>query len=221
MKSNRGAMIVIFIIMAVLIAGVLISIVVNGKPTSSERMSDKYSGTIERYKSVVDKDGDGIDDQSDILSGALAYIGTEPRYESKYYNTGYPDDNYGVCTDVVAFAMRSAGYDLMELVSQDIAANSEDYDIEEIDANIDFRRVKNLRVYFKHTAISLTTDIEQIEEWQGGDIVIFEKHIGIVSDRRNANGVPYVIHHNGTNQKRYEEDILEKRGDIVAHYRIS
>ena len=26
---------------------------------------------------------------------------------------------------------------------------------------------------------------EYTEQWQGGDIVIFERHIGIVSDRRN------------------------------------
>lgn len=66
---------------------------------------------------------------------------------------------------------------------------------------IDFRRVKNLRVYFLHTAFSLTTDVGDVEQWQGGDIIIFEKHIGIVSDRRNKRGVPYVIHHNGTGQR--------------------
>ena len=35
-----------------------------------------------------------------------------------------------------------------------------------------------------------------LDAWQGGDIVNFEGRIGIVSDRRNRNGVPYVIHHN-------------------------
>lgn len=83
------------------------------------------------------------------------------------------------------------------------------------------RRVRNLKVYFANTATPLTTDLSQIAEWQGGDIVVFEKHIGIVSDRRNENGVPYLLHHNSGSQKRYEEDILEQRDDIVAHYRIS
>ena len=59
------------------------------------------------------------------------------------------------------------------------------YNIDIIDKNIDFRRVKNLQVYFKNNAISLTTDINDITAWQGGDIVIFKKHIGIVSDKRN------------------------------------
>lgn len=39
--------------------------------------------------SSVDKDGDGIDDQTDILQGARDYIATKPVYKSKYYNTGY------------------------------------------------------------------------------------------------------------------------------------
>ena len=58
--------------------------------------------------SSVDKDGDGIDDQTDILQGAREYIATKPVYKSKYYSTGYPDDEYGVCTDLVANALRSA-----------------------------------------------------------------------------------------------------------------
>jgi hypothetical protein len=188
--------------------------------TSAERPEENSEISIAQVHSAVDKDGDGIDDQVDILEGALAYVATKPKYKSKYYQTGYPNDNYGVCTDVVANAMKSAGYDLMELVQEDIAENPEDYDIDEPDPNIDFRRVKNLKVYFSHTAESLTTDISDIEEWQGGDIVIFKKHIGIISDRRNKNGVPYVIHHNDPKQTAYEQDILEKRDDIVAHYRV-
>ena len=50
--------------------------------------------------------------------------------------------------------------------------NKELYDIDAVDKNIDFRRVKNLKVYFDNNAISLTTDINEIEEWQGGDIVV-------------------------------------------------
>ena len=188
--------------------------------TSPERLPDKYEGNISQLHSRVDADGDGLDDQVDILQSALAYTSTEPKYQSQYYSTGYPNDGYGVCTDVVASALRGAGYDLMALVDNDIVSNPDDYDITEPDVNIDFRRVKNLQVYFEHNATSLTTDISQIEQWQGGDTVVFNNHIGIVSDRRNATGVPYVIHHNSPWQKTYEEDILETRNDIVGHYRI-
>ena len=99
--------------------------------------------------------------------------------------------------------------------------NKELYDIDAVDKNIDFRRVKNLKVYFDNNAISLTTDINEIEEWQGGDIVVFKKHIGIISDKRNRKGICFVIHHANPYQIYYEEDILEHRDDIIGHYRIS
>lgn len=175
---------------------------------------------IPEIQSSIDMDGDGIDDQTDILMSARSYIAQKPIYKSKYYASGYPDDNYGVCTDVVANALKNAGYDLMQLVYDDVTAHPEDYSIDTPDIRIDFRRVANLKVYFDHTAIALTTDVHDISAWQGGDIVVFQNHIGIVSDQRNSRGVPYVIHHNGRFQARYEEDILEKRDDITGHYRI-
>ncbi len=173
------------------------------------------------YQSSIDKDNDGIDDQTDILNSAKEYIKTKPKYKSKYYASGYSNDEYGVCTDVVANALKNAGYDLMTLVDDDINNNKEEYNIDKIDINIDFRRVQNLKVYFKRNAIELTTDIHKIDEWQGGDIVIFNKHIGIVSDSRNKKGIPFIIHHANSYQVNYEEDILEYYGKVIGHYRIS
>lgn len=188
--------------------------------TSAQRPENQSAHASAMEQSGRDTDGDGIDDRTDFLNGALAYVETRPRYQSKYYASGYPDDGFGVCADVVAFGLRAAGMDLQALVAADIQAHPEDYDIAEPDAAIDFRRVKNLTVYFKNHAISLTTDIRQTDAWQGGDIVIFAHHIGVVSDRRNENGVPYVIHHNAPFQRSYEEDILESRTDLVGHYRL-
>lgn len=177
---------------------------------------------IETYISNVDKDLDGIDDQTDILKNARKYILTKPKYKSKYYSGGYPDDEFGVCVDVVIQSLKGSGYDLMELVDEHIRNNKELYDIDVIDKNIDFRRVRNLYVYFENTAIKLTLDIYDISAWQGGDIVVFKSHIGIVSDKRNKNGVPFIIHHDTLSEHHnYEEDILEYRKDIIGHYRIS
>ncbi len=178
---------------------------------------------IETYISSVDKDNDGIDDQTDILNNVRKYIETKPKYESKYYNTGYPNDEHGVCTDVVAFGLKDAGYNLMELVNEDIKNNKEEYNIEVIDKNIDFRRVKNLNIYFKNNNISLTTDLLQIDQWQGGDIIVFKDHIGIISDKRNKKGIPFLIHHANPFQINYEEDVLELYGQdyIIGHYRVS
>lgn len=176
---------------------------------------------IADYVSQRDQDGDGVDDQTDLLEGAKAYVATNPHYRSAYYEGGYPDDGYGVCTDVVAQGMLAAGYDLRQLVDADIRAHPEDYGLETPDPNIDFRRVRNLAVYFAHTAVALTTDPAEIAEWQGGDIVIFARHIGVVSDRRNADGVPYLIHHSHPMQMEYEQDVLGDRSDIIGHYRVS
>ena len=176
------------------------------KETSTKRPRNAYKKEIEQIKIGIDKDGDGVDDQSDILESALEYIQTKPKYESRYYIGGSPDDGYG--------------YDLQKLVAEDIMEHKGDYDIKVADSNIDYRRVRNLQVYFKNNTKSLSTDISNIEEWQGGDIVIFKKHIGIVSDRRDKNGVPYIIHHGSKIQRAYEQNYLKSKADeIVGHYR--
>ncbi|MBP3766321.1 MAG: DUF1287 domain-containing protein [Bacilli bacterium] len=184
----------------------------------------KYSDndfSIVTYKSNVDKDLDGLDDQTDILNNALEYISKKPKYKSKYYNTGYSNDEFGVCTDLVAYALLNSGYDLMKLVNEDVKNNKELYNINIIDKNIDFRRVRNLKVYFDLHAISLSKNINDIYEWQAGDIVIFKNHIGIISNKRNSRGIPYVIHHYSRFQVTYEQDILSFRSDIIGHYRMS
>lgn len=175
---------------------------------------------ITTYKSLVDKDEDGVDDQTDILQSAKEYLATNPKYKSKYYGTGYPDDEYGVCTDVVAFALLHSGYDIMTLLNEDVMEVRDAYDIDIVDKNIDFRRVNNLDTYFKRHMISLSTDLSNISDWQGGDIVVFDSHIGIVSDKRNFKGIPFLLHNANPYQIRYEEDVLEKY-TIISHYRVS
>ena len=214
----------IFLILSVILSLTIITISIINKFKAKE--NKQYSNkdfNIEPYISTIDKDNDGIDDQTDILNNVKKYIETKPKYKSKYYSTGYPNDEYGVCTDVIAFGLKDAGYDLMELVDQDILKNQKQYNIKEIDKNIDFRRVNNLDIYFKNNHITLTTDLSKIEEWQGGDIIVFKDHIGIISDKRNKNGIPFLIHHANPIQKNYEENILEIYGQdfIIGHYRIS
>ena len=210
--------IVIFIIISVILVALLYFF--NTIPHKQYSNSDF---NIETYISSIDKDNDGIDDQTDILNNVRIYIAKKPKYKSKYYGTGYPDDEYGVCTDVVANGLKDAGYNLKELVNEDIINNKERYNIEAIDKNIDFRRVRNLDVYLKNNSISLTKDLSQIEEWQGGDIIVFKDHIGIISDKRNKKGIPFLIHHANPIQVNYEEDVLELYGQdyIIGHYRIS
>lgn len=172
--------------------------------------------------SDVDANHNGIDDYTDILLGARMDAEAHPTYDGRYWDTGYPPDDIGVCTDVIWRAFKNAGYNLRAMVDHDIAiSNDMDYHILYPDSNIDFRRVSNLQVFFSKYALNLTLDIHEIHEWQPGDIVVFNgKHIGIISDKRNRDGEPYVIHNSG--QPLREEDILRKRAEkdpVSGHFR--
>jgi len=167
--------------------------------------------------SANDKDGDGVDDYTDILRGAREYIATKPRYESKYYAGGFPNDGCGVCTDVIWKAFQNAGYNLKRMVDEDIKNNLNAYTmIVTPEPNIDFRRVKTLKNFFDRNAENLSTDFSKPEEWQAGDIVIFPNHIAICSDKRNSDGIPFIIHHDGFGAREVNE--IENY-TIVGHYR--
>lgn len=178
---------------------------------------------IEVIKSDIDYNNNGIDDFTDILEGAKIEAERKPKYKSAYYDGGYPPDGEGVCTDLIWRSLQNAGYSLKDLIDEDIANNLDAYpNIETPDPNIDFRRVPNLKIFFERHAIVLTNDPYEIDKWMPGDIVAFgSNHIGIISDKRNADGIPYLIHNAG--QWNREEDTLikwyNKRG-ITGHYRF-
>ena len=147
---------------------------------------------------------------------ARAYVESGPSYQSIYYAGGYPDDEHGVCTDVIWHAFAQAGYALKDMVDTDIAADRSVYGIDTPDPNIDFRRVRNLQVFFQRHALTLDADSDEPEDWQPGDIVIYHEHIALCSDRRNAEGFPFIIHFDGWGAR--EADEL-KRYDALAHFR--
>ncbi len=208
---------VLFLMLILAGAGVLLYLYAAGGLRSNRAHSAEEFG-IETLTSDLDADGDGVDDYTDILMGARDYIATDPVYKSVYYEEGgYPTDHYGVCTDVIWNAFMAAGYTLKDLVDQDIAENVSAYpDISEPDPNIDFRRVKNLKVFFDGNATSLTTELDDLSAWQPGDIVVFPSHIAIVSDRRNDKGYPFIIHH-GPGGAREKNEI--ENYTIIGHYR--
>ena len=179
---------------------------------------------IQTIYSKTDYNGNGIDDYTDIMLGARIDAQNKPTYKSAYYAGGYPPDNEGVCTDVIWRAFKNAGYSLKDMVDEDIKENTDQYPRVNgtPDPNIDFRRVPNLKVFFDRNAKSLTLDLSKIEEWQAGDIVTFgTSHIGIISDKRNEDGIPYLIHNAG--QKNREDNTLSicnKIDPISGHYRF-
>lgn len=119
------------------------------------RLPDRYAKSIQPFHSSCDRDRDGIDDQTDILQGALRYLSTNPRYQSRNYPTGYPDDACGICTDVIAFALRDAGYDLLSLMREDIRSSPSSYPFATPGSSIDFRRVQNQHAFLARVTPSL------------------------------------------------------------------
>lgn len=85
---------ILFVVLPVLL--IVIFLIYRINPMLGKTYSNEYFG-IETYKSSVDKDGDGVDDQTDILNNVRAYIATKPIYQSKYYAGGYPDDTGTEC----------------------------------------------------------------------------------------------------------------------------
>lgn len=190
------------------------------------RLIPKISYTAEDFgittvKSRIDFNHNGIDDYTDILLGARKDAQNKPKYDGKYWAGGYPPDDIGVCTDVVWRAFKNAGYSLKDMVDHDIKEHIEDYPRVggKRDSNIDFRRVPNLRVFFTKYGISLTLDPKEIDQWQPGDIVTYANtHIAIVSDKRNKDGIPFIIHNSG--QPLREEDALVLSTEISGHFRF-
>jgi uncharacterized protein YijF (DUF1287 family) len=166
-----------------------------------------------------------------IVDAARKQIGVTVSYDPAYTAMKYPGGDVamerGVCTDVVIRALREGlGEDLQKLVHEDMKAHFAKYPknwgLQGTDKNIDHRRVPNLMTFLKrkHTALAVA-GLEDKGEFLAGDIITCTvpphlPHIMIVSDRKNAQGLPLVIHNIGSGAK--EEDRL---GDfpLTGHFR--
>lgn len=181
---------------------------------------------VENY-SLVDRNNNGIPDPIDIVNAARVEVEQRTKYESNYYAGGYPPDEEGVCTDVIWRGLLGINIVLKDLMDEEIAQNTELYPRVEgkPDPNIDFRRVPNQHVFFERNTISLTTelipgDVENLREWQPGDIVLFLDgfhHVAIVSDKRAKDGTPYIIHNNPPFAA--EIKLQSIKTPIAGHYR--
>lgn len=175
----------------------------------------------------IDQNYNDIPDPLDIVISARKEVKNRTKYESNYYAGGYPPNDEGVCTDVIWRALLGANIVLKDVMDEDIAANTELYPRVEgkPDPNIDFRRVPNQYVFFERFAEALTTelipgDVENLMEWQPGDIVVFldgYHHVGIVSDKRAKDGTPYLIHNNPPFAS--EVKLSSFKTPIAGHYR--
>lgn len=153
------------------------------------------------------------------------------RYDGAYFSIDYPGGDVpadmGVCTDVVIRSYRTLGVDLQVLVHEDMKAHFDAYPSKRIwglnrtDRNIDHRRVPNLQVFFERHGESLPIS-QSARNYLPGDLVTWMlpgnlPHIGIVTDRLNADsGQPLIVHNMGAGPQL--EDILFDYS-ITGHYR--
>lgn len=166
-----------------------------------------------------------------LPEAARRQIGITVDYDPSYVTLSYPGGDVaqesGVCTDVVIRAMRLLGLDLQKAVHEDMKRNFSAYPSRKIwglkrpDKNIDHRRVPNLQTYFKRRGWSVAIT-QNPADYLPGDIVTCMlmgdsiPHMMIVSDRKNEEGVPLVIHNIGGGTQ--EEDELFSF-NLTGHYR--
>jgi uncharacterized protein YijF (DUF1287 family) len=165
----------------------------------------------------------------DLVAAARAQVGVTLIYDPSYQRISYPMGDVaperGVCSDVVIRAFRAVGIDLQQELHRDMkrhfAAYPKNWGLSAPDANIDHRRVPNLSTWFARQGHALTIS-ETAADYQPGDVVAWvlgngRPHIGIVSNRRSADGArPLVIHNIGWGAQ--EEDVLFDYR-ITGHFR--
>lgn len=164
----------------------------------------------------------------ELVRDARAQIGVTTGYDPAYRVLPFPmgdvDPATGVCTDVIVCAYRGQGIDLQALVNADMslafAVYPQHWGLRKPDRNIDHRRVPNLQTFFRRHGQSLPAS-DNTADYRPGDIVTWMllgnlSYIGIVSDKKSADGIPLIIHNIGAGTR--EEDILFIY-PVTGHYR--
>ena len=181
-----------------------------------------------------DRDRDGIPDQVDIVLGAKKTVLNAAAYEGGYERLDYPGGDVartkGVCTDVLVRALRNAGIDLQAALHRDIERRRSAYGrrVKRPDPNIDHRRVKTLVVYFRAhwRRQDARVDATRPDLWRPGDVVFFDTfperagpdHVGVLSDRSSASGLPLVVNNWTDGSHTAEMDLLDWL-PVTDHFR--
>ena len=165
-----------------------------------------------------------------LAEAAIEHTQHTIRYDPSYVSIGYPlgdvPVDQGVCTDLVVRAFRKLGVDLQQLVHEDMTeafgAYPKNWGLTRPDPNIDHRRVGNLRVFFSRHGDVVPPSMNAAD-FRSGDLVTWTipgnlPHIGIVTDRRSADGErPLIVHNIGAGPK-LEDRLFEF--PITGHYRF-
>jgi uncharacterized protein YijF (DUF1287 family) len=163
-----------------------------------------------------------------LVGAGLDQIGKTLSYDPAYVSLAYPNGDVpiekGVCCDVIIRALRASGVDLQQVVHEDMKENFSAYPklwgLKKTDTNIDHRRVPNLAKFFERKGKKLAVT-KAAADYLPGDFVVCRLsngliHIMLVSNAKNAEGTPLIIHNIGGGAK--EEDRLFEF-TIEGHYR--
>jgi uncharacterized protein YijF (DUF1287 family) len=212
-----------------------------------ENLSVTENNTLETPETLVEEtietsaessEGFVLNDiQKKIAIRLMELLKEDITYGYKVYKeTGYPTENIWISTDVISMVLNDMGYNLMELIYEDMKAHKEDYPMEIKKRNdpikyIDFRDVFFQEQFFKRNALELDKQFildnkENKIQWQPGDIVYFQFDLdnpyqdlgGFISSHNNDQGVPLVIMISKEFGKVSEVDKLLEY-TIVGHYR--
>jgi uncharacterized protein YijF (DUF1287 family) len=166
-----------------------------------------------------------------LSKAAISIIDPTIYYDPSYISIKYPNGDVpkskGVCTDVVIRAYRKLDIDLQKEVHEDMKANFSKYPnlqkwgMTKTDTNIDHRRVPNLEIFFERKGIKLVVT-ENANDYKTGEIVtwmINEKlpHIGIITNKKSADGKRNLIVHNVGYGQVLEDCLFSYK--IVGHYK--
>ena len=147
---------------------------------------------IKTIYSNIDFNKNGIDDYSDFLLGAKKVINKNEVYEN-----------------FIVKVFKYAGYDLDKMVER----YYEDY-------NLDIGKKDRISMYksfINSNALKVDVDFDKIELFQPGDFVFLQDGIGVLIDKRNKDGISFIVMIN--DGKVVEEDCLEDL-KISGHYRF-
>ncbi|MFH6994956.1 DUF1287 domain-containing protein [Flavobacterium sp. FlaQc-48] len=166
-----------------------------------------------------------------LSNAAISIIDPSIDYDPAYFSIKYPNgdipENKGVCTDVIIRSYRKLGIDLQKEVHEDMLENFSAYPnlqkwgMTKTDTNIDHRRVPNLEIFFERKGEKLAIS-EDPKEYQTGEIVTWMinaklPHIGIVTNRKSADGKRNLIVHNVGNGQVLQDCLFAYK--IVGHYK--
>jgi len=166
-----------------------------------------------------------------LSDAAISIIDPNVIYDPSYFGIKYPNGdipkNKGVCTDVIIRAYRKLGIDLQKEVHEDMKShfskypNLKKWGMTKTDTNIDHRRVPNLEIFFERKGKKLPVS-KNASDYKTGEIVTWLinnklPHIGIVTNKKSADGKRNLIVHNVGNGQVLEDCLFKY--EIVGHFK--